>query len=64
MKSLISRIYTSPYIFRAITSRRMKLEGHTDGIINSLVGKTEGKRPNGGPNHRWIILNINIYNIK
>jgi hypothetical protein len=45
-------------------SRRMRLAGHVarmgekKNAYRILVGKTEGKRPLGGPRRRW------MYNIK
>jgi hypothetical protein len=60
MKNLIiCRIYTSPYVFSVIRSRRMKWEGHVGcaGTIissfKSLVENHEGKRPNGKHRYRW-----------
>ena len=40
-------IYSSPNNFRASESRRMRR------VYRILVGKSEGKRPLGGPRRRW-----------
>jgi len=52
-------LYCSPYIVRVIKSRRMRWAGHVArmgegrGGCRVLLGKPEGKRPLGGPRHRW-----------
>jgi hypothetical protein len=52
-------MYCSPYIIRAIISRRMRWVGHVAramekrGVYRVLVGKPEGKRPPGRPRRRW-----------
>jgi hypothetical protein len=52
-------LYTSQNIIRVIKSRRMRWAGHVAwmgemrNINNTLVGKTEGKRPLGRPRHTW-----------
>ena len=52
-------LYFTPYIIRAIKSRRMRWAGHVTGVRERrgtywvLVGKPEGKRPLGTPRHRW-----------
>ena len=44
---------------RVIKSRRMRwagnvaLMGEKKGVYRALVGKSTGKRPLGGPRHRW-----------
>jgi hypothetical protein len=49
----------SPYIIRAIKSRKMRLEGHVARLgkmrnaYKILIGKTEGKRPLGRHRRRW-----------
>jgi hypothetical protein len=51
--------YSSPNIVRVIKSRRLRWAGHVTcmaegrGVYRVLVGKTEGKRPLGGPRRRW-----------
>jgi len=55
----LNDLYSSPTIFRVITSRRMGLDGHVArmgerrGIYGVLVGKPEGKRPLGRRRRRW-----------
>jgi hypothetical protein len=50
---------TSPSLAIMIKRRRMRLAGHVVHIgeksnaYKVLVGKPEGKRPLGGPKHRW-----------
>jgi hypothetical protein len=54
----LHNLYSSPN--RMIKSRRMRLAGHvarTEDKRNAyriLVGKPEGKRPQGRPRHRWV----------
>jgi hypothetical protein len=51
--------YCSPNIIRVIKSRRMRWAGRVArmgerrGSCRVLVWKPEGKRPIGGPRHRW-----------
>jgi hypothetical protein len=51
-------MYSSPNIFRAIKSRRLRWAGHIArmgekrGAYRDLVGKTEGRRPLARPRHR------------
>jgi hypothetical protein len=53
-------LYYSPSIIRIIKSRRMRWAGHVARMgekrnaYRLLVGKPEGKRPLGRPNHRWV----------
>jgi hypothetical protein len=52
-------LYSSPNIFGAITSRRMRWAGHVaymgagEGVYRVLVGRPEGKRPLGRLRRRW-----------
>ena len=52
-------MYSSPNIVRVIKSRRIRWAGHVArteegrGVYKVLVGKSEGKRPLGGPRRRW-----------
>jgi hypothetical protein len=52
-------LYSSPNIIRQIKSRRMRWAGHVAhmgeerNVYRVLMGKPEGKRPLGGPRHRW-----------
>jgi hypothetical protein len=52
--------YSSPNIFTTIKSRRMSWAGHVARLgekrnaYRILVGTIEGKRPLGGPIHRWV----------
>jgi hypothetical protein len=54
----LNDLYSSPNIFRVITSR-MRWEGHIErlgekrGVYRVLVGKPEGKRPLGRPGLRF-----------
>ena len=51
---------TSPFVFCAMKSRRMRWAGHVAhmgeerGVYRVLVGKPEGKRPLGRPRCRWV----------
>jgi hypothetical protein len=53
-------LYSSPNIIRTIKSRRMRWAGHIARMGKKrnanrlLVGKPEGKRPQGRPRHRWV----------
>ena len=55
----VTDLYCSPYIIRAIISRRMRWVGHVArmgerrGVYRVLMGKPEGKRPRGRPRRRW-----------
>ena len=57
-KQELNDLYSSPNIFRAIKSRRMRWAGHLAGmgerrgVYRVLVGKPERKRPLGRPRHR------------
>jgi hypothetical protein len=48
-----------PYIVRVMNSRRMRWAGHVArmgegrGVYSVLVGRPEGKRPLGRPEHKW-----------
>jgi len=52
-------LYSSPNVIWEIKSRRMRLADHvvhmgdTNGACRVLVGRPQGKRPLGGPGHRW-----------
>ena len=52
-------LYFSPSIVKVVKSRRMRLAGHVErmleerGVHRVLVGKPEGKRPLGRPRRRW-----------
>jgi hypothetical protein len=52
-------LYSSPSIFRLIKARRMRWARHVArmgevrGAYNILVGKPEGRRPQGIPRRRW-----------
>jgi hypothetical protein len=53
-------LYSSPSIIRIIKSRRMRLAGHVARMgekrnaYRLLVGKPEGRRPQGRPRRRWV----------
>ena len=53
-------LYSSPNIVRVIKSRRMRWAGHVARmgeervVYRVLVGKPEGKRPQGRPRRRWV----------
>ena len=55
----LNDLYSSPNIVRVIKSRRMRWAGHVARmgkerrVYRVLVGKPEGRRPLGGPRHRW-----------
>jgi hypothetical protein len=55
----LNDLYSLPTIVRVIKSRRMRWTGHVAwmvegrGMYRFLVGKPEGKRPQGRPRHRW-----------
>jgi hypothetical protein len=55
----LNGLYCSPSSFWVIKSRRMRRTGHVSrmgegrGFYRVLVGNPEGKRPLGGPRHRW-----------
>ena len=55
----LNDLYSSPNIIPVIKPRRMRWVGHVlhmgeiRGVYGVLVGKPEGKRPLGGPRHRW-----------
>jgi len=55
----LHNLYTSPSIIRVIKSTKMRLARHVvcmAEIRNAyiiLVGRSEGKRPNGRPRRRW-----------
>jgi len=56
----LNDLYTSTKILRVIKSRRMRWAGHVArmgeerGVYRVLVGKQEGKRPQGRPRRRWV----------
>ena len=56
----VNDLYSSPNIVRVIKSRRMRWAGHVArigeerGVCRVLVGKQEGKRPQGRPRRRWV----------
>jgi hypothetical protein len=55
----LNDLYPSPNIVRVIKSRRMRWAGlvalvrERKGVYRTSMGKPEGKRPLGGPRHRW-----------
>jgi len=55
----LNDLYPSPSIVRVIKSRRMRWAGlvalvrERKGVYRTFMGKPEGKRPLGGPRHRW-----------
>jgi len=56
----LNDLYSSPNIVRVIKSRRMRWAGRVAhvgeerGLCRVLVGKPEGKRPQGRPRRRWV----------
>jgi len=56
----LNDLYSSLNIVRVIKSRRMRRTGHVAcmreerGVYRVLVGKLEGKRPQGRPRRRWV----------
>ena len=56
----LNDLYSSPNIVRLIKSRRMRWAGHVArmgeerGVYRVLLGKPEGKRPQGRPRRRWV----------
>jgi len=56
----LNDFYSSPNIVRVIKLRRMRRVGHVAcmgeerGVYRVLVGKPEGKRPQGRPRRRWV----------
>jgi hypothetical protein len=58
----LHNLYSLPNIIRMIKSRRVRWSGRVARMgakrsaYNVLVGKSERKRPLGGPGHRRIIL--------
>jgi hypothetical protein len=52
-------LYYSPNIVRVIKSRTVRWAGHVErmgegiGVCRVLVGRPEGKRPQGRPRRRW-----------
>ena len=56
----LNDLYCSPNIVRAIKSRRMRWAGHVArmgeerGAYRVLVGKLEGRRPQGRHRRRWV----------
>jgi hypothetical protein len=48
----LHNLYTSPSIIRMIKSRAGMREKRT--ACRILIGKPEGKRPQGSPRHRWV----------
>jgi hypothetical protein len=59
-------LYSSPDTIRMMTPRSMRWAGHAArkgakrNTYSILLGKPEGRRPLGGPRHRWVD-NIKIY---
>ena len=55
----LNDLYSSPNIVRVIKWRRMRWAGHVarmeegGSVYKVLVGKPEGKRPQGRPRRRW-----------
>jgi len=56
----LNDLYCSPNIVRVIKSWRMRWAGHVARmdeereVYRVLVGKPEGRRPQGGPRRRWV----------
>jgi len=56
----LNDLYCSPYIVRVIKLRRMRWAGHVarmgeeTEVYRVLVGKPEGRRPQGRPRRRWV----------
>jgi hypothetical protein len=55
----LCELYSSPSIIRIIKARRMRWVGHVARMgerrnAYMLVGKSEGRRPLGGPRRRWL----------
>jgi hypothetical protein len=56
----LHNLYSSPSIIRMIKSRRMRWAGHVArmgekrNVYRILVGKPEGKIPQGRPRRRWL----------
>jgi hypothetical protein len=56
----LHNLYSSPSIIRIIKSRMMRWAGHVArmgekrNVYRLLVRKSEGKRSQGRPRHRWI----------
>ena len=56
----LNDLYSSPNIVRVIKSRRMRWAGYVArmgeerGVYRVLVGKPEGRRPQGRPRRRWV----------
>jgi len=56
----LNDLYSSPNIVWVIKSRRIRWAGHVArigedrGVYRVLVGKPEGKRPQGKPRRRWV----------
>jgi hypothetical protein len=55
----LTDLYSSPNIIQVIKSRRMRWEGHVEGmgegrsVYRVLVGKSGGKIPLGRPRRKW-----------
>jgi len=55
----LNDLYSSPIVVWVIKSRRMRWAGHVArmgdrrGVYMVSMGEPEGKRPLGGPRHRW-----------
>jgi len=56
----LNDLYSSPNIVRVIKSRRMRWAGHVAcmgeerAVYMVLLGKPEGRRPQGRPRRRWV----------
>jgi hypothetical protein len=55
----LHNLYSTPSIIRMIKSRRRRWAGHVAQMretnsYTALVGKSEGKRPQGRPRRRWV----------
>jgi transcription termination factor 2 len=54
-------LYSSPSITAMIKSRKMRWAGHVARMgekrnaYRLVVGSSEGRRPLGGPRHRWVV---------
>ena len=62
-------MYSSPNIVWVIKSRRMRWAGHVvrmgeeRGVYRVLVGKPEGRRPQGRPVRRWVDIRMDLQEV-